>query len=114
MKAGIDGKRKYLSNVTRLSSEETPARRARMMAVVIRINITQAKNHLSKYLRRVEKNRATIILCRRNVPIAEICPLKPQLKVKRPLGLGKGEAYLPPSFFDPLPDDLLDAFEGKS
>ncbi len=31
----------------------------------------------------------------------------------RPIGLGKGLAEIPDAFFDPLPDDLLDLFEGK-
>ena len=31
----------------------------------------------------------------------------------RPIGLGKGLAEIPDSFFDPLPDALLDLFEGK-
>jgi len=30
---------------------------------------------------------------------------------RRPLGLDKGRLDVPPSFFEPLPDDLLDAFE---
>jgi prevent-host-death family protein len=79
---------------------------------VIRINITEAKNHLSKYLRRVKKGE-TIIVCERNVPIAEICPIKPANRQLWPIGLDKGRFTVPPSFFEPLPDWLLDAFEGK-
>jgi len=30
----------------------------------------------------------------------------------RQLGVAKGEFTVPESFFDPLPDDQLDAFEG--
>lgn len=33
-------------------------------------------------------------------------------KKKRPIGLGKGQFTVPPSFFEPLPDDLLRTFEG--
>lgn len=33
---------------------------------------------------------------------------------QRPIGLAKGAFEVPASFFEPLPDDLLDAFEGKS
>ncbi len=79
---------------------------------MIRINITEAKNHLSKYLRRVKKGE-TIILCERNVPIAEICPIKPESLQLRPIGLDKGRFIVPENFNDPLPDWLLDAFEGK-
>ena len=36
----------------------------------------------------------------------------PALK-KRPIGLAKGRLEIPDSFFEPLPDEMLDAFEGK-
>jgi antitoxin (DNA-binding transcriptional repressor) of toxin-antitoxin stability system len=77
---------------------------------MIRLNIHEAKTHLSGYLRRLEKGE-TIILCRRNVPIAEIRPIKPS-PGKRPIGLAKGKITIHESFFDPLPDSLLDPFEG--
>lgn len=32
---------------------------------------------------------------------------------RRPIGLAKGRFEIPESFFEPLPDDMLDAFEGK-
>ena len=32
----------------------------------------------------------------------------------RPFGLAAGEFVVPDDFDDPLPDDLLDAFEGRS
>ncbi len=32
---------------------------------------------------------------------------------QRPIGLAKGRFDMPASFFEPLPDDLLDTFEGK-
>jgi hypothetical protein len=31
----------------------------------------------------------------------------------RPIGLAKGKFSIPDSFFEPLPEELLDAFEGK-
>ena len=79
---------------------------------MIKLNIHEAKTHLSKYLARLEKGE-TILLCKRNQPIAEIRPLPTASKKPRPLGLGKGTFTMPDSFFDPLPDDLLDLFEGK-
>ena len=32
---------------------------------------------------------------------------------KRPIGLSKGKFQVPLSFFEPLADEMLDAFEGK-
>lgn len=78
---------------------------------MVRLNIHEAKTHLSRYLRNLKAGE-TIIVCRRNVPVAEIRPLpQPALKA-RPIGLAKGEFELPASFFDPLPDSLVEAFEG--
>jgi antitoxin (DNA-binding transcriptional repressor) of toxin-antitoxin stability system len=79
---------------------------------MIRLNIHEAKTHLSKHLRRVKKGE-TIILCERNVPIAEIRPIKPENRMPRPIGLDKERLVVPENFNDPLPDWLLDAFEGK-
>ena len=79
---------------------------------MIKLNIHEAKTHLSKYLARLRKGE-TIVLCRRNVPIAEIRALPPEAKKLRPIGLGKGKFKVPRSFFDSLPDDVLDAFEAK-
>jgi hypothetical protein len=31
----------------------------------------------------------------------------------RPLGLYRGKIRIDPSFFDPLPDDIIAAFEGR-
>ena len=32
---------------------------------------------------------------------------------QRPIGLSKGKFQVPESFFEPLTDEMLDAFEGK-
>lgn len=79
---------------------------------MIRLNVHEAKTHLSRYLAKVAEGE-TILLCKRNEPVAEIRPIPPARKKPRPIGLAKGEFTIPPEFFDPLPDDLLDLFEGK-
>jgi len=79
---------------------------------MIRLNIHEAKTHLSKYLARLREGDS-IVLCKRNQPIAEIRALPKQLKKPRPIGLAKGKIKIPPSFFKPLPDDIQAAFEGR-
>jgi len=79
---------------------------------MVKVNIHQAKTHLSRYLAEVEKGE-TILVCRRNEPIAEIRPVKPPRVERRPIGLAAGVFEVPESFFEPLPEDLLDAFSGK-
>lgn len=80
---------------------------------MIQVNIHDAKTHLSRYVERVSAGE-TIILCRRNRPVAEIRPLPQTALEPRPFGLGKGTFTVPPSFFEPLPDDEIAAFEGGS
>jgi antitoxin (DNA-binding transcriptional repressor) of toxin-antitoxin stability system len=77
-----------------------------------RINVYEAKTHLSRYLERVERGQ-TFLVCRRNEPIAELRPVKRERSKPRPTGLAKGRLRIPPSFFEPLPEDLLTALEGK-
>lgn len=79
---------------------------------MIRVNIADAKAHLSRYLGRVEQGE-TILLCRRNIPVAEIRPLPKPPRKPRPVGIDRG-MKIPPSFFEPLPQDLLDAFHGDA
>jgi antitoxin (DNA-binding transcriptional repressor) of toxin-antitoxin stability system len=79
---------------------------------MVRLNIQQAKTHLSRYLGRVAKGE-TIILCKRNTPIAEIRPLPQPRTTRRPIGLDKGKFEVSPEFFEPLPPELLAAFNGE-
>lgn len=81
---------------------------------MISLNINEAKAHLSKYLHAVEVGE-TVVLCRRNVPIAEIRLLPSKIPTSpRPIGLAqdRGEP-LPKSFFDELPEGILAAFGGE-
>ena len=77
------------------------------------LNMQDAKTHLSEHLAALREGDR-IILCRRNRPIAEIRPLPPPRSAPRPVGLGKGLATLPESFFAPLPDEVLGLFEGAA
>jgi prevent-host-death family protein len=78
---------------------------------MIRVNIADVKANLSSYMERVEGGE-TIIVCRRNVPIAEIRSLRKRPEKLRRVGIDRGMT-VPPSFFEPLPEALLDAFEGR-
>lgn len=80
---------------------------------MIQLNIHEAKTHLSRYLPRVEAGE-TIVLCRHNKPIAEIRPLSPKRSERRPIGLWKGRFTVPRSFFEPLPEEVIAGFEGRS
>ena len=79
----------------------------------VKLDMQEAQSHLSRHVTAL-KQGDRILLCRRNEPVAEIRLLPESNKQPRPVGLGKGLVEIPDSFFDPLPDDLLDLFEGKS
>jgi len=79
---------------------------------MIRVNIADVKANLSSYIERVEGGEI-IVVCRRNVPVAEIRPLRKLPEKPRRVGIDRGMT-VPASFFEPLPDALLDAFEGSA
>ena len=76
---------------------------------MIRLNIHETKTHLSRYLKRIQRGEV-ILLCRRNLPVAEIRPLPPSFSGPRRLGTARGQFTVPPQFFEPLPKELLKAF----
>ena len=82
---------------------------------MITLNINEIKTHFSSFLTKVS-NGETVIVCKRNVPIAEIKPIATPPNKKRPIGLA-GKEYpdfeISDAFFEPLPDDIFDAFNGE-
>ena len=77
-----------------------------------KIGSFQAKTHLSAYLARLRPGE-TILLCRRNTPVAEIRALPVPPAKKRPIGLAADSFSVPQSFFDPLPEEVAAAFRGE-
>jgi prevent-host-death family protein len=82
------------------------------MSIVI--NVHEAKTHLSKLLDRVRAGEE-IILAKAGTPYARLVPLEDAPKPRRKPGRFKGLLdNIPDSvWFDPLPDEELDAWEGK-
>jgi len=81
---------------------------------MIEININEAKAKLSEYIAAVESGEA-VTICRRNVPIARIVPIVQARTEPRPIGLAcDAGTALPDGFFEPLPTDLLAAFQGQT
>lgn len=77
-----------------------------------KINIHNAKTHLSHYIEEVEHGE-TVVLCRRNQPVAELRPLAVHRHKPRPIGLAKGVFSLPATFFEDLPAETLALFHGE-
>lgn len=79
--------------------------------IMVKVNVHEAKTHLSRILDQACSGEK-VIICRNNVPIAELKPLPTETEKKiRRIGLGAGTAVIHDSFFEPLPDDILDSFE---
>jgi antitoxin (DNA-binding transcriptional repressor) of toxin-antitoxin stability system len=75
--------------------------------------VQEAKTHFSHYLDEVAKGES-VILCKRNKPVAEIRPILNKAATKRPIGLAKGTFSVPPSFFDELPEETIALFSGMT
>jgi prevent-host-death family protein len=71
----------------------------------VTVNIQEAKTHLSRLVNAAIQGDE-VVIANRGVPVVRLEPVKsPE---KRPLGFVKGT--LPDSFFDPLPDEELQAW----
>lgn len=81
--------------------------------VMKKVSVAEAKAQLSSLLDEVERGEA-VTITRHNVPVAELRAITSANSGPRPWGLSKGSFVVPDDFNDPLPDDLLDAFEGRS
>jgi len=75
------------------------------------VNIHEAKAHLSALLNQVEKGE-TVVICRRNKPVAELHPVPEKEQQPRPIGLARGDFNVSEAFFEPLPDEIVTRFEG--
>ena len=70
-----------------------------------KLNIHEAKTHLSKYVAQVQEGE-TIILCKNDIPVAQITPLPKEKRPKRKLfGLAKGKVINMDHFNDPLTEE---------
>ena len=77
------------------------------------LDIHEATLHLGEHVAKL-KPGDRIVLCDQDGPVAEILPISAPTTQPRPVGLGKGLAQVPSSFFDPMPDDILARFNGTA
>jgi prevent-host-death family protein len=75
------------------------------------INIHAAKSQLSRLLDAVAAGEE-VIIAKAGKPVARLVPLEGP-KQPRQLGTLAGEFTVPDDFDDPLPEDVLAAFEGR-
>jgi prevent-host-death family protein len=80
---------------------------------MFKVNIHEAKAKLSEFIEAVERGER-VVICRRNRPVAELRAIAATRTATRPLGASVPAFDVPASFFAPLPDDLLDDFDGTA
>jgi prevent-host-death family protein len=76
------------------------------------INVYQAKTRLSELLDRAAAGEE-IVIARHGRPIARLVAYTPPARKRRKLGLLAGKWDVPEDFDAPLPEEILDAFEGR-
>ena len=74
------------------------------------LNLYEAKTRLSALVEEAAAGRE-IVIAKAGVPRARLVPLKPRAR-RRPGG-SKGKIWIAPDFDAPLPDEILDLFDGK-
>jgi prevent-host-death family protein len=76
------------------------------------INIHAAKTQLSRLVEQAAAGEE-IIIAKAGTPVAKLGPLVPAGRKKRRLGILAGRMTIAADFDAPLPDHVLDAFEGR-
>jgi prevent-host-death family protein len=75
------------------------------------INIHQARAHFSKLIERGRVGEE-IVIAKAGQPVARLVPERRRRQPRQP-GTGKRQIVIHNSFYDDLPENLLDLFEGK-
>lgn len=75
------------------------------------VTIHDAKTNLSRLLKRVEAGEE-VVIARGRKPVAKLVPVTARAPARR-FGSMKDRVWLDDSFFEPLPEEELDAWEGR-
>lgn len=76
------------------------------------LNIYELKAHFSEYIDEVHDGK-TIIIAKAGKPWAKLVPLNASPKKKFQFGTMENKIKVAKGFNDPLPQDVMDLFEGK-
>lgn len=77
---------------------------------MVTVNVHEAKTHLSRLLARVEAGEE-VVITRNGKPVARL--VATEQRRRRQPDTFRGRASLDASFFDPLPEEELAAWEGR-
>ncbi len=79
---------------------------------MIWISVDEIKLDFLSYLQRVEAGE-TLVILRAGKPVAELKPTLSDNVDSRPFALCAGEFVVPNDFDEPLPENIINEFEGK-
>ena len=77
---------------------------------MVTVNVHEAKTNLSRLLAQVEAGEE-VVIARNGKPVARLISCKPRNKPQP--DVLKGKVVIDDSFFEPLPEDELRAWEGR-
>jgi prevent-host-death family protein len=77
--------------------------------MALRVNVHEAKTQLSRLLEAASRGEE-VVIARNGEPVARLVPVAP---ARRTPGAARGRGRLTADFFEPLPAEVLDAFEGE-
>ena len=72
---------------------------------MVQVNIHEAKTHLSRLIAEGKE----VVIARYGEPVARLIPIRSNSEARKP-GSAKGKFEVPKSFFEPLPEEILDGF----
>lgn len=75
------------------------------------VTVHEAKTHLSRLLQEVEAG-GSVVITRRGKPVAALRAVQPERRGPRIPGSMKGLISIDERFFEPLPENVLRAWEG--
>ena len=83
---------------------------------MIEIDIEEAQAHLKDYLEKVKLGETVIVRAGpvEKYELRQIVQSDKTGRKKRRMGAGIGQMTMHPSFYEPLPDDILAFFEGRT
>ena len=70
------------------------------------VNIHEAKTHLSKLIASGEE----VVIARYGEPVARLLPIRRETSRRVP-GSARGKVKITKAFFEPLPEEVIEAFE---
>ncbi len=76
------------------------------------LSIDEIKHNFPAFLQRIEAGEI-LVISKAGKPLAEIKPVGLDSVKYRPFGLCAGEFTVPDDFDDPLPENIIQEFEGK-